>query len=98
MPPRPRPKSPTATSSPSVLADHRARLVALRDKLTADLDDAPVAYTAAIARQLQAVLNELATMSDPDAPPSSLAELQGRARTRLAAEGRTPPPSRLGRT
>ena len=39
--------------------DHAARLTALRDRLTDDLDVAQVAYVAGIARQLQAILDEL---------------------------------------
>lgn len=47
------------------VADHRERLTRLRDRLTTELDTAPPAYLAGLARQLQAVLNELASLPDP---------------------------------
>jgi hypothetical protein len=64
--------------------DHRARLLALRDRLTAELDTAPPAYLASIARQLQAVLRDLAAMPDPDAP-DLVAELRARREARRAS-------------
>ncbi len=70
MPPR-KPLSPPS-SSDAARQDHRARLVSLRDRLTPELEAAPPASVAGLARQLQAVLNELATMADPTAPPSTL--------------------------
>ncbi|NBV43100.1 hypothetical protein EBR96_10095, partial [bacterium] len=64
--------------------DHRTRMLALRDRLTVELDTAPPAYVASIARQLQAVLKELAGMPDPDAPDLA-AELRARRDARLAS-------------
>lgn len=75
---------------------HRERLVALRDDLTARLPTAADSYAAAIARQLQAVLGELATMVDPTSVgESSLERIRAgrdarRAAVREAAE-HTPP-------
>ncbi len=60
--------------------DHRDRLAALRDRLTAELDEAPAAYLAGIARQLQAVLNELASLPDPARDAESPIEVIRRKR------------------
>ena len=59
---------PTPTGSSS---DHRERLITLRDRLTAELDLGPsAAAVAALARQLQAVLERLASMAAPEGPNS----------------------------
>lgn len=71
MPPRTTPTRPIHADD-----DHRARLLALRDRLTNELDAGPSsAAVAALARQLQAVLAELASMSDPDREPTALDKL-----------------------
>jgi len=83
MPPR-KPLIPIPPEAPpDVYIDHRNRLIALRDRLTEQLDVSPVAYTAGIARQLQSVLNELSTMRDPEAKPDRVEELRERRRARL---------------
>lgn len=66
--------------------DHRARLIGVRDRLTTELATAPAAYVAGIARQLQAVLNEVASMRDPQRPPTSLENLQARYAARNAQD------------
>jgi hypothetical protein len=79
MPPRAR--IPVPPTDPN--GDHRARLVALRDRLTAELDAGPsAAAVAALARQLQAVLAELAAMPDPHAKPSPIDEIVRRREER----------------
>jgi hypothetical protein len=82
MPPRPTPTRPVHAD-----ADHRARLLALRDRLTDELDASPSsAAVAALARQLQAVLAELASMRDPDRPPTALDQLAARHNARRRAD------------
>ena len=95
MPPVRRPQPLPSTTTAAVAADHRVRLLALRDRLTDELDAAPTAYTAGIARQLQAVLGELASLPDPAAEVSPVDQLAARARARRAAAGIPDPPSRL---
>jgi hypothetical protein len=45
--------------SEAVGVDRRSALVALRDKLAADIDQAGVQYVAPLVRQLQSVLSEI---------------------------------------
>jgi len=83
MPTRPRIQAATTNSATD---DHRTRLVALRDRLTTELDGTPsAAAVAAIARQLQSVLSELAQMTDPGEPAGPLAEITARRNARRAA-------------
>ena len=58
MPPTKKPAVPRSLPA-DALEEHRARLTALRDRLTAEIGTAPVAYVAGLARQLQAVLTAL---------------------------------------
>ena len=84
MPPR---RNFQPSTFPASADDHRLRLVALRDRLTAELDDRPTAAAvAALARQLQAVLAELSLMPDPDRPASALELLQARRSARHGGE------------
>lgn len=85
MPPRKPIQRLSPSTSDDAAADHRRRLVMLRNRLEKELKTATTAYVAGIARQLQAVLNELATMRDPDAEPSHLDMLVARRDARRAA-------------
>lgn len=79
MPPAPVYPKPTEPSD-----DHRARLIALRDRLTAELDAGPSsAAVAALARQLQSVLSELAAMTER-VGPDALEALAAQRTARLA--------------
>ena len=81
MPPQPR-----RVFTPTIVLDldHRQRLVALRDRIDAELAAHPTsAAVAALARQLQSVLSELASLPDPDAAPTGLELLQRRRAARL---------------
>lgn len=71
----------------SVAGDHLERLTALRDTLTEALETAPPAYLAATARQLQAVLSELAALQPPDDTDAldELIERAGRPRRAIEA-------------
>ena len=64
--------------------DYRNRLIELRDLLTQTIKEAPPAYRAALARQLQAVLAELASLPDPGAEPSLADQLRARRAARIA--------------
>jgi hypothetical protein len=48
-----------AIADVAATGDRRATLVAMRDKLAADMDEAPPAVVAQIAARLQSVLNEI---------------------------------------
>ena len=76
--------------------DRRAILEAIRDKLAADMDEAPVAVSAQIAGQLVKVLTELAELGDPK-KVSSLDELDAKRKDRLAAAGVPDAPRRQAR-
>jgi hypothetical protein len=84
MPPTKKPA--TATRPVLDAADHRRRLLNLRDRLTDELEEAPPAYVAAIARQLQAVLAELATLPAEDRGPSLADEMRARREARRAPQ------------
>ena len=80
------PLQPRRVFTPTIVVDldHRQRLVALRDRLDLELAANPTsAAVAALARQLQAVLAELASLPDPDAAPTGLEMLQRRHAARL---------------
>ena len=84
------PSQPRRVFAPTIVVDldHRQRLVALRDRLDLELAANPTsAAVAALARQLQAVLAELAAMPDPDAPATALELLQARRAARLDEGG-----------
>jgi hypothetical protein len=68
----------------AALADRRAALVALRDKLAADVDVAEVQYVAALARQFQSVLSELDSLPDGEAV-SRVDDLKAKRAKRRAA-------------
>jgi hypothetical protein len=76
----------------AALADRRAALVALRDKLAADLDVAAVQYVAALARQLQSVLSELDSLPNAEAV-SRVDELKAKRAKRRAASTDKPRPA-----
>lgn len=81
--PTPRKSSPPAITDPAAAADHRERLEALRDRLTAAAEVATDRNLAPIARSLQAVLDALAQL--PEASPADpIAALQAKAAARLA--------------
>lgn len=63
--------------------DRRATLEAMRDKLAADMDDAPPAVVAQIAGRLAAVLADIAELPDSSSR-SALDELEQRRKDRLA--------------
>jgi hypothetical protein len=75
----------------ATLGDRRAVLVALRDKLAADVDDAAVQYVAALARQLQSVLSELDSLPDAEAV-SLVDDLKAKRAKRRAAATDKPRP------
>jgi hypothetical protein len=80
MPTRPTVPTPTEPTD-----DHRDRLTALRDRLTAELDAGPSsAAVAALARQLQSVLSELAAMTERIGP-DALEALTAQRAARLAS-------------
>ncbi len=63
--------------------DRRATLIAMRDKLAADMDEAPPAVVAQIAGRLAAVLEEIDGL--PDAQKvSPLDELNRRRQDRIS--------------
>jgi len=64
--------------------DRRATLVAMRDKLAADMDEAPAAVVAQIAGRLAAILEDIELMSD-DREVSPFDELMRRRADRIAA-------------
>jgi hypothetical protein len=64
--------------------DRRATLVAMRDKLAQDMDEAAPAVVAQIAGRLSAVLVELESLAVPQ-EVSALDELKRRRQDRLAA-------------
>lgn len=86
-------KKPAPKPALDDVADHRRRLIGLRDRLTAELATTPAAYLAAIARQLQAVLAELRELPPP-AGTSRLDELARQRIARLEAQGVPLPPRR----
>lgn len=63
--------------------DRRATLVAMRDKLARDMDDAPPAVVAQIAGRLAAVLEEIDGLPD-GGKVSALDELDRRRQDRVA--------------
>jgi hypothetical protein len=64
--------------------DRRATLVAMRDKLAADMDEAPPAVVAQIAGRLAAVLEEIDGLPDTQ-KVSPLDELDRRRQDRISA-------------
>ena len=89
MPSTPKPTRPTRAVE---VDDHRARLLALRDRLTSQIETAPVAYVAALARQLQSVLGALAEL--PATASGPVAQLKAAQVARLEAAGIPLPPTR----
>ena len=96
MPPTRKPKAPSTQTAPEALEDHRTRLLAIRDRLTAELATAPAAYVASISRQLQLVLGEL-LLQPSNEQPSELDRLIMRRRDRLQAEGIPTIPTRISK-
>jgi hypothetical protein len=87
----------TTTPTTPAQHDHRDRLLELRDLLTDQLKaGVPAAYLAPMARQLQLVLGELASMAEP-APNDPVAALRQRHRDRLQAAGVPDRPARKPR-
>ena len=76
--------------------DRRATLEAMRDKLAADMDNAPPAVVAQIAGRLAAILVELDELG-PAKKVSALDELANRRKDRLAKAGVAEPPTRQAR-
>ncbi|HPU04471.1 MAG TPA: hypothetical protein PLY47_11330 [Rhodoglobus sp.] len=70
--------------------DRRATLVAMRDKLARDMDEAPPAVVAQISSRLSAVLVELEELAAPE-KVSALDELDRRRQSRGAASGADAP-------
>lgn len=66
----------------------RERLVTLRDQLTAQMESAPPAYVAGIARQLQACLLALDELIDPDNVDGLVERLAAERKARLQAARR----------
>jgi hypothetical protein len=76
--------------------DRRATLIAMRDKLAADMDEAPPAVVAQIAGRLSAILVELSEMAAPG-KVSSLDELDKRRQDRIATPTDSEPARRATR-
>lgn len=64
--------------------DRRVTLIAMRDKLAADMDEAPPAVVAQIAGRLAAVLEEIDGLPDTE-KVSPLDELDRRRQNRITA-------------
>ena len=64
--------------------DRRLTLIAMRDKLAVDMDEAPASVVAQVAARLQSVLAELDGIAAPERK-SLLDELEQRRTDRLAA-------------
>lgn len=94
MPPVKRLTGPDTDTPTDAVEDHRARLLELRDQLTERMAAASPAYTAGIARQLQAVLDALLKLPAPRTEPSPLEALRQRHVDRLAEAGLPQLPSR----
>ena len=95
MPP-PRRVTPPTITDPAAIDDHRARLTALRDRLTAALEVATDRNLAPIARQLQSVLDALAQLPDPK-PNDFIAHLQAKRAARMQESGIPEVPARRAR-
>ena len=67
--------------------DRRLALVALRDSLAADLDEAPCTVRAQIAAQYRACLSEIAALQDGLEVVSKHDELKRRREARRVAAG-----------
>ena len=80
----------------AVAGDRRATLVALRDKLAFEIDDAPSTVVAQLAGQLSKVLAELDGLAEPG-KVSSLDELEKRRADRLATAEPAVPAGRPSR-
>lgn len=86
--------TPPPPGDPAALREHRERLIALRDRLTAASEVAADRYLAALAGQLLSVLDALAQLPALDPPRDFVAELQARRAERLKTEGIPEPPAR----
>lgn len=89
------PRKPTPTGAPKCPTpseDHRARLVALRDVLTASIAEAGYREQAALAGQLRAVLADLAAMPEIPVEADVVDDLTAR-RARGAAAPRAKRPA-----
>lgn len=73
-----------SVAAAAATGDRLATLVAMRDKLAADLDEAPPTVVAQIAGRLSAVLVEIEGLNDPR-KVSSLDDLAARRADRLSA-------------
>ena len=71
-----------SVAAAAATGDRRLTLVAMRDRLAADMDMAPPAVVAQIAGRLSAVLSELEAL--PGERKSTLDELASRRTDRLA--------------
>lgn len=69
--------------------DRRATLVAMRNKLAVDMDEAPPAVVAQIAGRLAAILEEIDGLATPG-KVSALDELDQRRQDRIATAGAEP--------
>lgn len=76
--------------------DRLATLIAMRDKLAGDMDDAPPAVVAQIAARLQLVLTDIAGLPVVG-KVSKLDELEQRRKDRLAAAASVEPAPRKAR-
>jgi hypothetical protein len=70
--------------------DRRQTLLAMRDKLAKDMDEAPPSVVAQIAGRLSAILAEIDGLAGPG-EVSSLDELDQRRQNRIAATTDLPP-------
>ena len=80
----------------AVSNDRRATLIAMRDKLAADMGDSPPAVVAQIAGRLSVVLAEIEAIAEPG-KVSKFDELEKRRADRLAAADDTKPAKRQTR-
>ena len=76
--------------------DRRATLIAMRDKLAADMDIAPAAVVAQIAGRLSVVLAEIESIAEPG-KVSKFDELEQRRKDRIAAADKSKPAKRAAR-
>lgn len=93
MPPQRKSASIRPSTPVEKLDEHRRRLIALRDKLTAEIEIAQTPYVASLARQLQSVLEALATLPEPGS--TGLAQLKAQQAARMAEAGIAEMPSRV---
>ena len=86
------PMSPSITDNRRLLdevgsGDTKRALEALRDRLIAEIDQAPSRYVAGLSRELLAVLRELDRLQAPKPKRSIEDELKARRADRVTARG-----------